>query len=57
MLTSLAVEHMKLNSFFDELEVRKEEVEHLGAIGYLRLHIGAGLGTFATRHPSICRKI
>ena len=32
MLTSLAVEHMKLNSFFDELEVRKEEVEHLGAI-------------------------
>ena len=32
MLTSLVVEHMKLNSFFDELEVRKEEVEHLGAI-------------------------
>lgn len=32
MLTSVAVAQMKLNSFFDELEVRKEDVEHLGVI-------------------------
>lgn len=32
MLTSLAVDHMKLNSFFDELETRTEEIEHLGKI-------------------------
>ncbi len=32
MLTSIAVDHMKLNSFFDELEIRTEEVEHLGKI-------------------------
>jgi len=32
MLTSVAVDHMKLNSFFDELEIRTEEIEHLGEI-------------------------
>lgn len=32
MLTSLAVDHMKLNAFFEELEIRKEEIEHLGEI-------------------------
>lgn len=32
MLTSVAVERMELNSFFDELETRKETIEHLGEI-------------------------
>lgn len=32
MLTSLAVDHMNLSSFFNELETRKEEIEHLGEI-------------------------
>ncbi len=32
MLTSVAVDHMKLNSFFEELEIRTEEIEHLGEI-------------------------
>lgn len=32
MLTSLAVDRMNLNSFFDELETRTEEIEHLGEI-------------------------
>ena len=29
MLTSVAVDHMKLNAFFDEMETRTEEIEHL----------------------------
>lgn len=32
MLTSLAVDHMKLSSFFEELETRTEEIEHLRKI-------------------------
>ena len=32
MLTSVAVDHMELSSFFAELETRKEEIEHLGEI-------------------------
>jgi hypothetical protein len=32
MLTSLAVDHMNLNAFFEEMETRKEEIEHLGEI-------------------------
>lgn len=32
MLTSLAVDHMQLKPFFEELETRKEEIEHLGEI-------------------------
>jgi hypothetical protein len=32
MLTSLAINHMELKAFFDELETRQEEIEHLGAI-------------------------
>lgn len=32
MMTSLAVDHMKLSAFFEALETRKEEIEHLGEI-------------------------
>lgn len=32
MLTSVAVNHMNLNAFFEELEIRTEVIEHLGEI-------------------------